>query len=971
MKLFNHLLLAVALLFAANTGLQAQCATSFTWTANGNVLSVTGTSAGMTPGGTYYTWNFGDGSSNSGSGANATHAYNSAGLYLVCVTAYDSNCTTTYCDSVWLNGGAPCAGFGSSFTSTNTGGTTMAFNSTVTGGTPTFNYSWDFGDGGSSGGSSSQANPTYTYSSAGVYAATLVVTDTTGCAYTAYDTVYVNGGGTNPCAGVAGGYQYNVAAGGATTFVGYATGFPSSFQYYTWSVDNVVSGTSNGPTWLTTLTGGWHIVCVDIQDSTCTYSYCDSVYVPGGGNPCAGFSANYTYTTSNNVATFTNMVTGGTAPYTYSWMFGDGGSSALANPVHTYANVTSYYGATLVVIDANGCAYTAYDTVSITTSAPCTQNEVIMLLNFDNYAYETSWDLRNLNGAVVASGSGYTQNQGGTSLTQTFCLPAGCYSFNIYDSYGDGICCLYGQGYYSLTNASGTTIASGGAFGYSESTTMCVGGATSPCTNFGASFTSSTAGSVVNFLGTSTSGNTQYIWDFGDNTTGTGANPVHTYANATASGYYVVCVTAIDSQGCTATFCDSVLVSPAPCAQNMVNLTLNLDNFASETSWTVTDASGAVLYSGGGYSHSQNGSTIYQNFCLPTACYDFNIYDSYGDGICCAWGMGSYALTDASGSVLASGGSFAYAENSNFCIGGASNPCGNFGNGSFTYSVGAGGLVTFTPVLTSNQFPMNFAWNFGNGNVSSALNPSYTFANGYHVVCVTADSGNCTFTYCDTIMVSSNANSNGPCNGMMVNMNITQDTTNPFALYLQPVVTNAPLGSQFSFVWDYGDNTGAFSGSPTHMYNNYGSYVICLMAIDSANGCVGTFCDTITIDSFGNFSRTLDYKDIKPGFFVNTLPAIISYTTAVALLGDNDDIAITLYPNPANDVINLLVNSKEDVDGNVSILDISGKKVYTETVTFNAGEQQVTLPVNNLPAGVYLVKMTSDSAQKTMKFIKE
>ena len=36
------------------------------------------------------------------------------------------------------------------------------------------------------------------------------------------------------------------------------------------------------------------------------------------------------------------------------------------------------------------------------------------------------------------------------------------------------------------------------------------------------------------------------------------------------------------------------------------------------------------------------------NACLPDGCYDFVIYDSYGDGICCSYGIGSYTLTDDS-----------------------------------------------------------------------------------------------------------------------------------------------------------------------------------------------------------------------------------------------------------------------------------------------------------------------------------
>ena len=41
-------------------------------------------------------------------------------------------------------------------------------------------------------------------------------------------------------------------------------------------------------------------------------------------------------------------------------------------------------------------------------------------------------------------------------------LPNECYTFTIYDSYGDGICCSYGNGGYSVTDASNYTLASGG-----------------------------------------------------------------------------------------------------------------------------------------------------------------------------------------------------------------------------------------------------------------------------------------------------------------------------------------------------------------------------------------------------------------------------------------------------------------------------------------------------------------------------
>ena len=37
-----------------------------------------------------------------------------------------------------------------------------------------------------------------------------------------------------------------------------------------------------------------------------------------------------------------------------------------------------------------------------------------------------------------------------------------CYTFTIYDSYGDGICCSYGSGGYTVTDGNSYTLASGG-----------------------------------------------------------------------------------------------------------------------------------------------------------------------------------------------------------------------------------------------------------------------------------------------------------------------------------------------------------------------------------------------------------------------------------------------------------------------------------------------------------------------------
>merc|ERR1739847_181535 len=53
------------------------------------------------------------------------------------------------------------------------------------------------------------------------------------------------------------------------------------------------------------------------------------------------------------------------------------------------------------------------------------------------------------------------------------------YVFTIYDSWGDGICCGYGSGAYSVT-VNGETVKDGAEFGSSESTAFEVSGGPSP-----------------------------------------------------------------------------------------------------------------------------------------------------------------------------------------------------------------------------------------------------------------------------------------------------------------------------------------------------------------------------------------------------------------------------------------------------------------------------------------------------------
>ena len=112
-----------------------------------------------------------------------------------------------------------------------------------------------------------------------------------------------------------------------------------------------------------------------------------------------------------------------------------------------------------------------------------------------------------------------------------------------------------------------------------------------------------------------------------------------------------------------------VLLTVAQLCQADLNYTFEIttDDYPDETTWTLTK-NGVTIYSGGPY---QDANTLYtEEFILDSGfCYIFTIDDEFGDGICCGYGLGGYAILDDSGNTVISGGEFFEQEIQEFCIG--------------------------------------------------------------------------------------------------------------------------------------------------------------------------------------------------------------------------------------------------------------------------------------------------------------
>jgi len=140
------------------------------------------------------------------------------------------------------------------------------------------------------------------------------------------------------------------------------------------------------------------------------------------------------------------------------------------------------------------------------------------------------------------------------------------------------------------------------------------------------------------------------------------------FLEGTYLGETATCDDNIQNGSETGIDCGGSCPTPCICDGNPIVVTINLDNYPEETSWAIEDENGTTVASGGTYPNKADGSTLVINDCLTEQCYTFIIDDTYGDGVCCGYGNGSYSVTDVDGNVLASGAVFNDTESTNFCF---------------------------------------------------------------------------------------------------------------------------------------------------------------------------------------------------------------------------------------------------------------------------------------------------------------
>jgi PKD repeat protein len=828
-----------------------------------------------------YHWDFGDGKTSSS--PTTFNIYNAPGTYTVTLTVTDTSGCENDTSRYLIITTPPVAHF--SAPANNCLSETIHFSdlSNANDGYIT-TWTWDFGDG------NTQTilfpdppDVSHDYTASGTFPVTLTVTDSYGCKQQEERLITVN---DSPEAVFM--YQGGSCEGSQVLFTDLSTA--TGYQEVTgwqWDFGDPASGVYNSSTLQNPVhtfngAGTYTVQLIAYTGNLCSDTTTRQISIttlPGAGfttqqacrdNPVQ-FSPDYTVTDTTVIAT-------------WLWDFGDGGTSTLREPVHSY-NVSATYMVTLTVGDTSGCERSVTVPVTIlplpevnfTYDSPVCEGTTVQFTDLttvpgqSGYVYRRTWDF-------------------GDGTSQTILFPNATDVTHTYGQAGTFTVTLTAVTADSCTAVTAKTVTV-----LPQPAAAFVHGA--GCEGMAMQFTNL---SMVTG-GQSLSG---YLWDFGDPGSGTAnqstqTNPGHSYNTA---GTYTVMLIAMTANGCSDTATQQVTVSPPPavdftmaaqCSGDTTWFTSSsLVNVAATQSWL-------WQFGDGGTATIADPMHIYSQQGTYTVI--LTITDTAGCSNTISYPLTIQAAPQAWFSVTApgcSGMAVTFTDLTNANGGTIINWYWQFGDGhdttftastpTFTHTYTNAGVYTATLSVTTQQGCENtyqqtitissspltafswqntcqgqatqfsdmttlnggatlvsWSWNFGDaasgtGNSSQLQNPwhTYTLPGTYVVTLTTMNASGCSDTAQSNVTISTMPavdfyHDNTTCKGVSV------------TFHTDTVVAN--IDALQTYDWDFGDGTAhAYTVNPTHTYQNAGTYTVTLLVTDTV-GCPNAVSHSITI----------------------------------------------------------------------------------------------------------------------------
>ncbi len=471
------------------------------------------------------------------------------------------------------------------------------FSANVVSGDPVTQWSWDFGD----GGTSTDATPVHSFATEGIFNVTVNIQTATGCTGTAVINRAIV---TSAKPAVAFNADPLIAC--AKTSITFTDLTPGPANRWLWDFGDSTTSTQRNPVKLYQDTGSFTIKLF-VWNGGCMDSLVKPLYITINP-PIAKFNVR-TDCRRPFERTFTDNSIGADQ---WFWSFGDGNTSNDRNPVHTYSSTGNFQVSLRVVNSATGCEYTTNRQIQVLTlDAQITANDTSVCKG-DYITFTTGLNAADVNSINwrFGDGSNAVNSLPGTTnrvyrytRTGVFTVTAivtdknGCRDTATRTNYisvwgptarftpaATGVCLnslvtftdssspapanaiarwewTYGDGVKEILTAPpfshlyttpGTyfvkmkvTDNEGCSDSMSLSNPITI---SNPKAGFSTTDTLSCPGKPVRFISQSTGTGLQYRWDFGDGQTSTQANPVHAY---TAAGTYTIRLLVADQNACT------------------------------------------------------------------------------------------------------------------------------------------------------------------------------------------------------------------------------------------------------------------------------------------------------------------------------------------------------------------------------------------------------------------------------------
>ena len=784
---------------------------------------------------TDWEWRLPDGSTSTQDPITVT--FPDVGEYIIRIWTYNdtAGCAEIDSDTIYVTGLQ--AGFSASNVE-DCGPLTVDFTDESTG---AVSWKWLFG----SAPSSTQQNPSHTYSNIGTYSVRQIVTDINGCTDTIIQPNLVTVTGSVVNLGI------DTTFGCETLSVQFAdlTDPPGTVATWLWDFGDGNISTSQNPLHVYQTAGVYDVSLTITDIGGCI----NTMEQPGLVNyipyPNPLFSVNDTVGCIGEPFTFTNSSTGNAT--SYIWNFGDGGTSTVTNPTHVYT-ASGTYSVTLTAFNPNGCDSSITEIALINIQEPDADFSAFPTFAFCPPLLVSFTDLSS---ADVTSwfwnfGDGSSSNLQNPSHIYT---QSGSFSV-----------------YLVVTNANGCTDTI-----YAPDIIQLSG----PLGDF--SFFPDSVGCPpydINFVSVAENVTT-YTWDFGDGTLGSGETTSHTY---TEIGSFIPTLILEDDNGCTFIYQSADTLSIVPLAVDaglsgticqydslQLNATggdayswspstgLDNPNVASPqasplqtTQYVVTVNLGAC----------QNTDTVMVfvtpgpivNFASTEVCFgtptEFTDFSSIAapDSITTwSWDLGEALSTDTNPSIIYSvPGTYTVTLTVESTV-----ACATTGTGTVvvnpkpTAAFAANDTCLFTTTSLLDQSTVspgsitNWNWNLGNGATSLQQNPSLTYSQDsiYQVTLVVTATGGCTDTVTQPVSVfplpNASATAANVCFGETVQFG-DSSTVNS--------------GSITQWDWTFGDGDLSTTQHPSHVYPNIQTYVYSLL-VTTDNGCTDGTSGAVTI----------------------------------------------------------------------------------------------------------------------------